>query len=133
MWSPERSNLRNTLTRFRQESALSGCADVVGKDGSGISIDFVQHIVLGKHSGSQFLALLLKCLLGKLEHGEHLGYHLFKTELLDQLSIQCRFMAVEGKAGDAFCKVAQTLQVRIDFEHGKHKAQVDGNGGCKGQ
>ena len=41
-------------------------------------------------------------------------------------------MAVEGKAGNALCKVAQTFQVRIDFEHGKHKAQVDGNGVVKG-
>ena len=32
-----------------------------------------------------------------------------------------------AKRAIPFGKVAQTFQVRIDFEHGKYKAQVDGD------
>ena len=117
----------NTNQIQTRECAFGMLADIICQNSSGICINFIQQVIFGEYRGCQFLTFFLKSSFGKFKHSRNLIYHLLQAQFLHQSACQNRFLAIQRKAGYAFGEIAQTLQVRIDFEHGKHKTQVDSN------
>ena len=107
--------------------------DVVGNDPGGVMVNLVDQVVFEENTGGYFRTFFFEGFLAEGKHIEQFFQHLFYPCLFDQLRIDGgTFRQVSCKTGDAFGKITQAFQVRIDFVHGKNETQVDGDRSVKG-